>query len=147
MIAYTLMPNHYHILVQIMPGDDVSNCLRWVTGEYAKHYNRRHGRTGHLWQGRFFSREIEEGRELGTVWRYVEQNAYRANLVTKSEHWKWGSAYIRANNLSIPMVHNPSWWGSEELKKWWSEEPLNQETLKRIRGHVQRKKLDGNEDK
>ena len=107
-IAYSLMPNHYHILVQIMPGDNVSACLQWVTGEYAKYYNRRNGRTGHLWQGRFFSREIQEGRELGSVWRYVEQNAYRAKLVAKSEHWKWGSAYIRANKLSTPRITEPS---------------------------------------
>ncbi|MBC8200909.1 MAG: transposase [Planctomycetes bacterium] len=146
-IAFSLMPNHYHILVQIKPGDNVSACIQWVTGEYAKYYNRKNGRTGHLWQGRFFSKEVPEGRELGSTWRYVEQNAYRANLVAKSEHWKWGSAYIRANNVSKPRVIEPSWWGRVELKRWWSNEPLNQETVVKIRRRVQRKKLDMHKEK
>ncbi len=140
MIAYLLMPNHYHILIQIKPGDEVSKCIQWVTGEYARYFNRKRGRQCHLWQGRFFSREIAEGRELGTVWKYVEQNAYRADLVDKSNSWKWGSAYIRANNISSPTVHNPSWWGSKELEKWWSEEPLSHECLKKIRKRVQRRR-------
>ena len=137
-IAYALMPNHYHILIQAVQNGNISKCMHWINGNYAKYFNKRYERVGHLWQDRYFAKEINAGRQLGTVWRYVEQNACRAKLVSSPELWPWTSAYIRANNMTVSHLIEPSWWGSAIMKEWWSDELLDQATIDKIRRSVQR---------
>ena len=117
LIAYSLMPNHIHLLVWPIKGKSISGFMQWVTGNYARLFNVRYVRNGHLWQGRFKSKEVHEGRQLGNTWRYVEQNPVRARLVVTPEKWEWTSAYLRANNIKESFLTEPPWWGSERMKK------------------------------
>ncbi|MBC8202633.1 MAG: transposase [Planctomycetes bacterium] len=141
LIAFSLMPNHFHLLVWSIRGEDISACMQWVTGNYARLFNVRYGLDGHVWEGRFKSKEVQEGRQLGNTWRYVEQNPVRARLVDSPEKWEWTSAYVRAHNAEESFLTEPPWWGSEIMKKWWSTQRLIPEELEKIRRSLQKNTL------
>ena len=60
-------------------------------GRYAQYVNTRRGRSGHLWQGRFYSCPLD-GNHLATALRYVEENPCRAGMAERPEEYRWSSA-------------------------------------------------------
>jgi len=97
LLAYCLMPNHWHLVLWPKGDGDLSEYLRWLT---VTHTQRRHAHyhtagTGPVYQGRFKSFPIQAGDHLRTVLRYVERNPLRAGLVRKAEAWRWSSLWQR----------------------------------------------------
>jgi REP element-mobilizing transposase RayT len=89
--SYCLMPNHYHLALRpTLP--NLSAAMRHLNSEYAKNWNRRHQRVGHVFQGRFKDQLVQNGRYLFALCRYIALNPVRAGLVTKPEAWAWGSS-------------------------------------------------------
>lgn len=119
LLAYCLMPNHWHLLVWPREDGELSRFVGWVTLTHTQrwHAHRRSIGTGHLYQGRFKSFPIQEDEHYYTVARYVERNALRANLVRQAEAWQWGSLYrwLRGNVedkallATWPLPRKPSW--------------------------------------
>ena len=104
LLAYVLMDNHFHLLVN-GPLADVSSCIGQVTGVYAARFNWRHGRCGHLFQNRFRSEPIDDDRYLLAVVRYIHKNPEAAGLASASE-WPWSSfrEYAGAPELVDPEM-------------------------------------------
>jgi REP-associated tyrosine transposase len=97
LLAYCLMPNHWHLVLWPKGDGDLSEYVRWLT---VTHTQRRHAHyhsagTGPVYQGRFKSFPIQVGDHLRTVLRYVERNALWAGLVRKAEAWRWSSLWQR----------------------------------------------------
>jgi len=90
-LAYCLMSNHAHLVVVPRAADALGALFRRVHGRYAQYANVRRGRTGHLWQQRFFSCPMSE-KHLWVGLRYVERNPCRAALVAAPEQYRWSSA-------------------------------------------------------
>lgn len=90
-LAYTLMTNHVHAIVVPERTDSLALLFRRVHGRYAQYVNTRRGRSGHLWQGRFYSCPLD-GAHLATALRYVEENPCRAGIVERPEQYRWSSA-------------------------------------------------------
>ena len=88
--AYCLMNNHYHLVVET-PEANLTKGMRQVNGVYTQSYNRRHNRSGHLFQGRYAGILVEKESHLLEVCRYVVLNPIRARLVERPEQWKWSS--------------------------------------------------------
>ena len=88
--AYCLMPNHYH-LVLMTPEPDLSQGIQLVNGVYAQWFNRRHGFSGHLFQGRFHSVFVTSDYHLLELSRYLAQNPVRAGLCGSPSDWPWSS--------------------------------------------------------
>ena len=88
--AYCLMPNHFHLVVETLEAT-LSKGMHRLNSRYAQAYNRRHGRTGHLLQGRFHAVLIEKERHLLEVARYVVLNPCRAGLCGHPDDWDWSS--------------------------------------------------------
>ncbi len=88
--AYCLMPNHYHLLLETRDAN-LSKGMRYLNSSYCQAFNRRHGRTGHVLQGRFHAILVEKETYLLEVIRYVLLNPVRAGLVTSPDKWKWSS--------------------------------------------------------
>jgi putative transposase len=88
--AYCLMDNHYHLLMET-PEGNLSIGMRQLNGVYTLAFNRRHGRVGHLFQGRFKAILIEKDSHLLEVCRYVVLNPVRAGAVENPERWRWSS--------------------------------------------------------
>jgi REP-associated tyrosine transposase len=97
--AYCLMSNHVHLLVFPKDKNSLSKGIGCTNLLYTQYVNLKYGRTGRLWQNRFYSTIIETETYLLAVIRYIEQNPVRANLVETSEDYHWSSA--KAHVLGI----------------------------------------------
>ncbi len=88
--AYCLMSNHYHLLVQT-PDGNLAKGMRQLNGVYTQRSNRRHGRVGHLFQGRYQSILVDGDAYLLALSRYVVLNPVRAGIVATPDEWPWSS--------------------------------------------------------
>jgi putative transposase len=95
LLAYCLMPNHWHLLVWPVQDGDLSRFMRWVTLTHTQRWHACRGSsgTGHVYQGRFKSFPVQDDEHFYTVCRYVERSPLRANLVRRAEHWQWSSLW------------------------------------------------------
>jgi putative transposase len=96
-IAYSSMPTHWHFLLWPKVNGDLSRFVQWLTTTHASRWNRHRGIVGcgAVYQSRFKSIPVEHGSHLLWVWRYIERNALRANLVVRAEDWRWSSLWHR----------------------------------------------------
>lgn len=90
-LAYCLMPNHFHMIVMPILAEYLSKWMQWVMTSHVRRYNRHYGTVGHVWQGRFKSFIIQKDDHLITALRYVEANPVRASLVGMANDWPWSS--------------------------------------------------------
>ena len=95
LLAYCVMPNHWHLLLWPRNDEDLSESLHWLTVTHTQRWHAAHrtAGTGPLYQGRFKSFPVQTDAHFLTVARYVERNALRANLVRRAENWQWGSLW------------------------------------------------------
>ncbi len=100
LIAYCLMPNHFHLVLYPKHDYDVQHFMQWLTLTHTQrwHISKETTGTGHLYQGRYKSFLIEEDNHLLSVIRYVERNPLRAGLVKNVKNWKFSSLFCRQNN-------------------------------------------------
>jgi hypothetical protein len=84
------MDNHYHLLIDT-PDGNLSIGMRQLNGIYTQRFNRRHGRVGHLFQGRFKAVLVQKDSHLLEACRYVVLNPVRARRVQRPEEWLWSS--------------------------------------------------------
>lgn len=99
--AYCQMTNHYHFLVETVDGN-LSKGMRQLNGLYTQRFNRRHGLSGHLYQGRYKAILIQKENYLLELTRYVVLNPLRADMVKKLEDWPWSSYLATINAVSAP---------------------------------------------
>lgn len=96
-LAYCLMGNHFHLVVQVGSIPLCSIMHRLLTG-YVSHFNRRQDRVGHLFQARHRAIICATEAYLSTLIRYVHQNPVRAGLVSKVRDWPWSSARLQPDS-------------------------------------------------
>lgn len=96
-LAYCLMPNHWHLVLYPLKDGDLSNFMRWVTLTHTQRWHTHYKSVGygHLYQGRYKSFPVQKDEHFLQLVRYVERNAKRAGLVKRAEDWKWSSLYQR----------------------------------------------------
>ncbi len=88
--AYSLMSNHYHLLVHT-PDGNLSRCMRHVNGVYTQRFNRNHKTDGQLFRGRYKAVLIEADNHLPEVLRYIHRNPLRAGIVNRLHDFVWSS--------------------------------------------------------
>jgi len=106
--AYCLMDNHYHLLIET-PEGNLSQGMRQLNGVYTQAFNRRHGRVGHLFQGRFRALLVEKESYLLELCRYVVLNPVRANRVQEPGRWQWSSYSATAGFRRSPDFLTVDW--------------------------------------
>ena len=89
LLAYCLMPNHYHLLVQQNDGGSISRFLQTVFNSFTQFVNTREGHSGTMFQGRAQSRQIDSNEYLLVALRYIHLNPVQAGLVKNPEKWKF----------------------------------------------------------
>jgi putative transposase len=97
LLAYCVMPNHFHLVVWPRADGDLTRFMAWLTMTHTQrwHAHRHTAGTGHLYQGRYKSFPVESDEHVWTVCRYVERNALRAGLVDRAKRWRWCGLYRR----------------------------------------------------
>jgi REP element-mobilizing transposase RayT len=102
-VAYCLMPNHYHLLVHLKT-DRFSEIMQAFSLSYSKSINKRFGRVGSLFQGRFKSVHVDRNEYLLHLSRYIHLNPVKANLVSRAEDWEFSSCqeFIGLRNGTLP---------------------------------------------
>ena len=98
--AYVLMTNHVHILANPSHANSISKMMQQLGRKYVCYFNKRHDRTGTLWEGRFRSSVVLSDRYLFACYRYIELNPVRAGLVATAREYRWSS--YRANAMLLP---------------------------------------------
>jgi putative transposase len=119
LLAYCLMPNHFHLLLWPREDGDLPAFMRWLTMTHTQrwHAHRHTAGTGHLYQGRYKSFPVQSDEHFLTVCRYVERNALKAGLVERAEDWRWGSlAAVRAKEEAERPALTP--WPIERPRDW-----------------------------
>lgn len=104
--AYVLMPNHVHLL--LTPGQDaaLSRLMQALGRRYVQFFNRRHQRSGTLWEGRYRAAPIQSERHLLACMAYLDLNPVRAGLVARPADYPWSShahyVGLRSSRLLTP---------------------------------------------
>ena len=92
LIAWVIMPNHVHVLIQTLPGHPLSHIVHSWKSFTSKEANALLARTGRFWQPEYFDRAIRDEHHLTTAIRYIHENPVKAGLVASSEDWLFSSA-------------------------------------------------------
>lgn len=100
-LAYCLMDNHYHFVLQTRQAN-LSLLMRHINGVYTQAYNRRHDKVGHLFQGRFKAILVDREAYLLEVVRYVDLNPVRARMVRDPASWAWSSYRAHVGRAPVP---------------------------------------------
>jgi putative transposase len=117
LLAYCLMPNHWHLVVWPRKDDELSRFVGWLTLTHTQrwHAHRHTAGSGHLYQGRFKSFPVQTDEHYYSLCRYVERNALRARLVKRAEQWRWCSLarWREAKEAGLlaawPLARRPGW--------------------------------------
>jgi len=113
LLAYCVMPNHWHLVLYPKQDGDLQKFMGWLTNTHTRRWHtiKRTIGEGHLYQGRYKSFLCQTDDYLLSLIRYVERNAKKANLCNLAEDWKWSSIYKRER-------------GADEQKEILAEWPI-----------------------
>jgi putative transposase len=147
-LAYSLMPNHWHLVLHPRAEGDLARFLQRLTPTHTQRYNAR-TRTvgyGHLYQGRYKSLPVERDDHFLALVRYVERNAQRAALVKKAEDWPWSSAHVRLyGNEQQKQLLSPWPVASPHPYRVWLNQSQGKEEIANIRYALKRSRPYGSE--
>jgi putative transposase len=110
--AFVLMTNHVHLIATPSRPEALALVMQAVGRQYVRQFNRRHDRSGTLWEGRYRASIIQEDRYLLACLRYVEMNPVRAGIVGQPEAYPW-SSHRHHLGLAIDPIVSPHkvYWG------------------------------------
>ena len=107
--GYCLMDNHMHALAVPHEVDSLARCFAGTNLVYTQHANRKHSRSGRLWQNRFFSCPVDKDSYLWPVLRYIDRNPVRSKTVSHAWEYQWSSARHHVTGEADPLLNEPDW--------------------------------------
>jgi putative transposase len=100
-LAYCLMGNHYHLFLRVSDAG-LARGMRDLNSAFCQAFNRRHGRVGHVLQGRYKSPLVEGDRYRMALVRYILRNPVRAGLCARPGDWPWSSYGATVGAVEAP---------------------------------------------
>ncbi|MEK7070474.1 MAG: transposase [Patescibacteria group bacterium] len=96
-LAYCIMPNHWHLILYPRNDNNLSEFMRWLTTTHVRQVRAKTNSIGqgHLYQGAYKSFIVEAEKYLVQLIRYIEQNPLRAKMIKRAQDWEWSSLYVR----------------------------------------------------
>ena len=133
-LGWCVMTNHVHLVAIPERDDSLAILLRRVHGRYAQYYNTHFGRTGHLWQSRFFACVLGP-EHLWTALAYVDRNPLRAGMVRDAADYRWSSAAAHLSGVDGDGLLDTGWWREMGRGVDWATalEDENQESTAALR--------------
>lgn len=111
--AFVLMRNHYHLLLRTnLP--NLSRAMQWLGLTYARRFNNRLGRYGHLFQGRFKAMLVEDDAYMVELSCYIHRNPLRAKMVKRLIEYRWSSYPVYAYGK-----RGPEWLKTDLILSWF----------------------------
>lgn len=149
MLAYCVMPNHWHLVLRPRRDGDLSRFVGWLTLTHTQRWHAHYHNigSGHLYEGRFKSFPVQDDDHFLTVCRYVERNALRAGLVRRAQAWRWCSLWRRtAGDAAAQALLGP--WPVPLPANWtsWVNEPQSESELESLRRCVTRGRPFGSDE-
>lgn len=139
--AYSVMPNHWHLLLWPEHDGDLAAFMQRLTITHARRWQEhRHSvGQGHVYQGRYKSFPVGTDEHFLAVARYIERNALRANLVLRAEEWRWSSLWRRCRGTAEERSLLAAW-PIARRAHWvaWVNRADHQKELESLRQSVQR---------
>lgn len=136
-IAYCLMPTHFHLIVKQLRNNGVSSHLSNSLNSYTRYFNTKHKRRGPLWEGRFKNVPVKSDEQLLHLTRYLHLNPVTASLVDRPQDWKYSSykEYLSISHSSenLCSYNNLLEVQSNEYKKFVDDQISYQRELAKIR--------------
>ena len=147
LLAYCLMPNHWHLVVWPRHDGELSDFGHFLTLTHTQRWHAHYQNVGegHLYQGRFKSFPVARDNHYLLVCRYVERNALRAGLVKRAEAWPFGSLWHRQHAEKDKLLLSP---GPLPLPPTWVDDvnfPQTEMELAALRKCVTRGRPFGSE--
>lgn len=147
-VAYCLMPTHWHMVLWPRTDGELSEVLHWITLTHTQRWHAHHetSGTGPVYQGRFKAFPVQTDVHFLTVVRYVERNALRAGLVDRAEEWRWSSLWRRERGDKKARAFL-SEWSVNRPRNWvaWVNQPETGTELEALRRSVRRGRPFGGE--
>jgi putative transposase len=138
-LGYCLMTNHVHLVAIPHEEDSLAKGIGRTHFRYSQYINRLHKRSGHLWQGRFYSCALDE-RHLWLAMKYMELNPVRARLCRVAWRYNWSSAAAHTAERAQSDLLDLRWWYEQFSAREWRKqlgEGLSVEEVARIRLRTQ----------
>lgn len=107
-VCYCLMPTHFHILIKQVSDFPVSNLILCLATSYAKYFNKKYNKVGHVWQDKFKYKPIKEEAYILWLSAYIHKNAETDRLVSDFRSYKWSSwsEYLKYDSFNICSEKN-----------------------------------------
>ena len=102
--AFSLMPNHFHLLIEQAGDISISNFMSKICTSYAKYINKKYKRVGHIFQDQFKAVLIENNAQLMWVSSYIHMNAVKDGLVKHPSEYEWSSYNDYTYNRNLPII-------------------------------------------
>lgn len=118
LLGYCLITNHVHLIAVPERSAALAVALGRTHGSYARWFNRRYRRSGHLWQNRFYSSVLSRSY-LATALAYVDLNPVRTGLARQAEEYEWSSA--RGHSGAADRLLDARAWDELGMTADWSE--------------------------
>jgi putative transposase len=134
-LAYCLMSNHVHLVAIPHEEEALAQAIGRTHFRYTQYINRFHRRSGHLWQGRFYSCALD-GRHLWPALKYVELNPVRAKLCRRAWQYAWSSAALHVDGKAESELLDLARWYKQVAADEWRRElaqGLTEDEVARIR--------------
>jgi len=90
-LAYCLMPNHFHLLVKQLTEGGITSFMRHSLDSYTRYFNVKYDRVGTLFQGSFRAQLVENDNQLIHLSRYIHLNPFMSGLINKVQDYEWSS--------------------------------------------------------
>lgn len=119
-LGYCLMSNHVHLIVNPERENGLNPAVGRAHFIYTQYINRLHGRSGHLWQGRFHSCPMDEGYTVAAM-RHVERNPVRAKLTRAPWTYRWSSAAAHIGGSDTSGLLDTKAWAESHSAASWKE--------------------------
>ena len=97
--AYCLMDNHVHLIIN-EGSENISRIMKRIQVSYVYYFNKKYGRSGHLFQDRFKSEAVEDNLYLLTAIRYLHHNPVKAQMVSRPSEYHWSSYSLYLGNTA-----------------------------------------------
>lgn len=137
-LGYCLMTNHIHLICTPQESDSLAKAVGRAGFIYTQYINRFHNRSGHLWQGRFYSCALDDKHLLSAL-RYIECNPVRAKIVRRPWEYEWSSAAAHVGKGIGAELVDLAEWRKERYAGRWKDllmERVDDKELIRIRGNT-----------